>query len=155
MDYEQRHLFRKDMGYLIRGLIWYFLIISLVAEISAALLQRSGINENSAAGTASIISVLIGAGVLFIRNILFDKRADIFKKPEKQMHLSTFVKSFFLILMLQFLFSIITSVIEWVLNAMGFTMETSVSLASGDYDLSIAMIMYAGIIGPIVEEVVF
>lgn len=155
MDHEQKRLFRKDIGYHIRGLIWYFLVIYFVTGISAAVLQRGGMDENSTAGTASIISVLIGVGVLFIRNILFDKKADIFKQTKKQMHLNTFAKFFFLVLMLQFLFSTITSFIECVLNAMGFTMEMAVSLASGGYDFSIAMIAYAGVIGPAAEEVVF
>ena len=95
MDHEQKRLFRKDIGYHIRGLIWYFLVIYFVTGISAAVLQRGGMDENSTAGATSIISVLIGVGVLFIRNILFDKKADIFKQTKKQMHLNTLLNSFF------------------------------------------------------------
>lgn len=154
MDSKQKYFFRKEISYLVRGVIWYFIITMLVSRICLELLQREQINEDIAMGLASIGSVTTGVVVLFIRNILFDKRTGAFEKTKK-MELSTFVQSFSLILMIQFLFLIITNLIEVILNYMGVTMKEAVDLASGSSNSGITMLLYAGIIGPVAEEIVF
>lgn len=155
MDNDQKHFFRRDTGYIIRGLIWYSIVVSLVSEISVHLLQKGWTDKYTLAGAAGIISTLIGVSFLFIRNILFDKQTDIFQKTGKGLRLNTFAKLFCLLLMLQFLFSIAANLIEIILNSMGYTMENMISLATGEDDFNFAMILYSGIIGPVVEELIY
>lgn len=154
MERGQRKLFRKETGYIIRGLIWYFLVMILVAMGSTAVLLRGGISRDEAEGTGYIIGVAAGVAVLFIRNILFGKKTDVFAETGKRMRFRTFAVFFCLILMMQFLFIMGTGVIESVLNAAGLTMETAASHAAGEENTGISMLLYSGIAGPVAEEIV-
>lgn len=51
MEREQRNLFRKETGYIIRGLIWYFLVMFLVIVISISVLLRGGMDRGEADGS--------------------------------------------------------------------------------------------------------
>ena len=154
MESGQRKLFRKETGYIIRGLIWYFLVMILVAMGSTAVLFRGGISRDEAEGTGYIIGVAAGVAVLFIRNILFGKKTDVFAETGKRMRFRTFAVFFCLILMMQFLFIMGTGVIESVLNAAGLTMETAASHAAGEEHTGISMLLYSGIAGSVAEEIV-
>ena len=154
MERGQRKLFRKETGYIIRGLIWYFLVMILIAMGSTAVFLRGGMNRGEAEGTGYIIGVAAGVAVLFVRNILFGKKTDVFAETGKRMRFRTFAVFFCLILMMQFLFITGTWVIESVLNAAGLTMETAVSHAAGEEHTGISMLLYSGIAGPVAEEIV-
>lgn len=150
MERGQRKLFRKETGYIIRGLIWYFLVMILIAMGSTAVFLRGGMNRGEAEGAGYII----GVAVLFIRNILFGKKTDVFAETGKRMRFRTFAVFFSLILMIQLLFITGTWVIESVLNAAGLTMETAVSHAAGEEHTGISMLLYSGIAGSVAEEIV-
>mgnify|MGYP005766913601 CR=1 FL=1 len=154
MESGQRKLFRKETGYIIRGLIWYFLVMILIAMGSTAVFLRGGMNRGEAEGAGYIIGVAAGVAVLFVRNILFGKKTDVFAETGKRMRFRTFAVFFSLILMIQLLFITGTWVIESVLNAAGLTMETAVSHAAGEEHTGISMLLYSGIAGPVAEEIV-
>ena len=94
MEGVQRKLFQKETGYIIRGLIWYFLVMILAAMGSAAVLLRGGMNRGEAEGTGYIIGVAAGVAVLFVRNILFGKKTDVFAETGKRMRFRTFAVFF-------------------------------------------------------------
>ena len=154
MERGQRKLFRKETGYIIRGLIWYFLVMILIAMGSTAVFLRGGMNRGEAEGAGYIIGVAAGVAVLFVRNILFGKKTDVFAETGKRMRFRTFAVFFSLILMIQLLFITGTWVIESVLNAAGLTMETAASHAAGEEHTGISMLLYSGIAGPVAEEIV-
>ena len=104
MERGQRKLFRKETGYIIRGLIWYFLVMILIAMGSTAVFLRGGMNRGEAEGAGYIIGVAAGVAVLFVRNILFGKKTDVFAETGKRMRFRTFAVFFSLILMIQLLF---------------------------------------------------
>lgn len=154
MERGQRKLFRKETGYIIRGLIWYFLVMILIAMGSTAVFLRGGMNRGEAEGAGYIIGVAAGVAALFVRNILFGKKTDVFAETGKRMRFRTFAVFFSLILMIQLLFITGTWVIESVLNAAGLTMETAVSHDAGEEHTGISMLLYSGIAGPVAEEIV-
>lgn len=94
MERGQRKLFRKETGYIIRGLIWYFLVMILIAMGSTAVFLRGGMNRGEAEGAGYIIGVAAGVAVLFIRNILFGKKTDVFAETGKRMRFRTFAVFF-------------------------------------------------------------
>lgn len=155
MDREQKLRFRKHVGYAVRGLIWYSILVSLLSGIIAEILQTVWRDPSAVDGISSILCAAAGILVLYIRNTMSGKKTDLFKKTEQKMTFRTFAKLFALQLMVQFFFVILTNIIEMVLNSMELSMEPLIRLATQDYEQSILMILYTGIIGPVAEEIVY
>ena len=58
-------------------------------------------------------------------------------------------------IMAQMVFSLIAAAAELILNQLGLSMDTLTELASVGSDMGIMMMIYAGFVGPVVEELVF
>ena len=99
--------------------------------------------------------LIVFIGVLMIA--IFRKSAGSWKtmfQSKKVMNKVSFVKLFFVFMMPQFLGLILDFCGEGILNYFGYTMEMSVESAFATSE-SIGMLLYAGIIGPVAEELWF
>lgn len=121
-------------------------------ETSDAVFEAT-LDECLLSGTASIISVVAGVAfllVFFIRNIKFKQVWAV----EKRMKASDFFKILTVFMAGQFIFSLLAMGIENGLNLMGLTAMDQMDTATG-VSTTVSMFLYAGIIGPIAEEIVY
>lgn len=104
-------------------------------------------------GTSMIIAVLLGTLFLwlwFIKKVGF---RDIFKRG-KPMSVKTFLQLLCVFISVQFVFEYVYEFMEWTLNLIGYSAESSMEMATST-STTVSMFLYAGIIGPIVEELIY
>ena len=75
-------------------------------------------------------------------------------KADKKMTLPAFLTLFCVFFSTQAIFTLLTPVIEWLLNQIGLSATASLENASGAAD-SISMFLYASLFAPVFEEVLF
>lgn len=100
-----------------------------------------------------IVSVLIGTGILF----LFFFRSKIHKKlfvKKKKMTAGKFVQITFVFLGAQLVISGLFFLIEWGLNLVGLSALSNMETATMESQ-SVSMFLYAGIVGPVIEEILY
>lgn len=102
-------------------------------------------------GWGYIITILIGTGILFlwkkpryVKNIIFQK--------EKKMTFPAFVQLLAVFLSAQAILQLMFPVMEWLLNQIGLSSMAAMEAASMQFT-SFSMLLYAGILGPISEEI--
>lgn len=160
------HKFRKDTAFATRNLVWYTLIMSVVTEMVSAMvsaLTKTGGSSESlvsemtgtAASAGMIAGVLIGVFCLFKIDGTNAEKINIFQKSKRRMTTGVFSRFCIYVIMIQMIFSLIAAAAEFVLNLLGLSMEVLTELASIDSDMGIMAMIYAGFIGPVVEELVF
>ena len=121
-------------------------------ETSDAVFEAA-LEESLLSGAASIISVVAGVAFLllfFVRNIKFKE----IWTAEKRMKAPDFFKILMVLMAGQFIFSLVAMGIEKGLNLMGLTAMEQMDTATG-VSTTVSMFLYAGIIGPIAEEIVY
>ena len=163
---------KKDTNKATVGIIVYTAIMTvvvLVHAIVATVIQiikdpKLFLNPDGEAFEAfvgrlaeSALSTIIGvaAGVLFLS--LFFKKDHLFKRifvSSKRMSLTGFLELMCVFLGIQFVFSILVSVTETLLNCLGLTSLAGIETATGTSS-TVSMFMYISFIAPIVEELVF
>lgn len=157
-------LFRKDTAFSTRSLVWYTIILTAVSGIVSAMagtIIGGGGNSfaESVAGEASAIGmiagVLVGVCCLLQMGRKTREPIHIFKTTGKKMTIGSFMTICVFIFMAQFIFTMVYSVAEKILNIAGLSMEVLADLASIGSDQGIFMMIYAGFVGPIVEELVY
>lgn len=160
------HKFRKDTAFATRNLVWYTLIMSVVTEMVSAMvsaLTKTGGSSESlisevtgtAASAGMIAGVLIGVFCLFKIDGTKAEKIDIFQKSKRKMTAGAFSRFCIYMIMAQMVFSLIAAAAELILNQLGLSMDTLTELASVGSDMGIMMMIYAGFVGPVVEELVF
>lgn len=110
-------------------------------------------NEAVLSGTSSIIAVTVG--VMFL--ILFFKKNINLKQMwtvNKNMKKADFFKLLSVFMAGQFVFSIIAIGMERGLNFIGYTSMEEMAVVT-EVSATISMFLYAGIVGPIAEEIVY
>ncbi|MEW4354058.1 CPBP family intramembrane glutamic endopeptidase [Streptococcus pneumoniae] len=158
---------RRDVGIFAGLCLLYGMVMMLVAGFwSMAVviyqaLQHPGRAEEIANGTYEflqtdgthyLISVAFGILIFYLY-----RNGQLFKsdlRKSKKMTVATFAKFLPFLLLAQFSFLLVNMVLESVLNVFGWTMQLAVEQASSQSD-SITMFLYAGIVGPISEELIF
>lgn len=110
--------------------------------------------ESDIAGYASAASVLIGVAWYFSRE---KKKTglDIFVKTSKKMSVHGFLFIVLLILGIQGATTLCVEAAEAVLNPFGFSLSVLMDSASADTSESFGMLIYAGLVGPVAEELVY
>ncbi|QHI73020.1 CPBP family intramembrane glutamic endopeptidase [Aminipila terrae] len=99
--------------------------------------------------------VAVSLGMLFL--ILFFRKLGLINKigcSNKRMDVKNFVEILFVFMSVQCVFSISSMAGENVLNKLGFSMLGDLEAATG-YSTTISMFLYASIIGPLSEELIF
>lgn len=160
------HLFRKNTAFATRNLIWYSLIMTVVTELVSAMvgaLTKTGGSAESllsevtgtAASAGMIAGVLIGVFCLFKIDGSNAEKINLFKKTERKMTAGAFSRFCIYIIMAQMIFSLTIGAAELFLDQLGVSLDTLAELASVGGDMGIMIMIYAGFVGPVVEELVF
>lgn len=161
---------RKESGRVGRSLIFYTLIFyffvmgSAILESLLCIIKNPNLTDQSpecqqilekmqSSGTSSIVGVCVG--LLFLL-LFFRKRITIktvFQK-EKSMHITTFFQVLCVFLGIQ-----LVSTVGWILmekgfHLFGYSAMNSMEIASSTGE-TVSMFLYASIIGPIAEELVY
>ena len=104
-------------------------------------------------GTSSIVAVSIGVLFLilfFMKNIKFKEMWTVNKSMKK----NEFFKLLSVFMAGQFIFSLIAMGMEKGLNLIGYTSMEEMAVAT-EVSSTVSMFLYAGIVGPIAEEIVY
>ncbi len=104
-------------------------------------------------GTSMIIAVILGALFLWLWFIKKVTVKDI-SRFGKRMTVKTFLQLLCVFIGAQFVFDYVYQLMEWLLNLIGYSAKTSMEMATST-STTVSMFLYAGIIGPIMEEVIY
>lgn len=104
-------------------------------------------------GTSSIIAVCIGILLLML---IYKRRVTIKSMwaANKKMSVKNFFMIFCVFMACQPIFTILSKGIEALLNALGYSAQGQLEWAAGA-KTGLSMIIYAGFVGPIAEEIVY
>ena len=137
-------------------------VTEMVSAMVSALTKTGGSSESlisevtgTAASAGMIAGVLIGVFCLFKIDGTKAEKIDIFQKSKRKMTAGAFSRFCIYMIMAQMVFSLIAAAAELILNQLGLSMDTLTELASVGSDMGIMMMIYAGFVGPVVEELVF
>ena len=111
------------------------------------------ITELADRGTMSIVAVAFG----MILILAWKKKAffkELFLRREKKMDGKTFLCLLCIFMSIQAIIVPVYNLAEGMLNYIGYTMESANETASG-ISTNVSMFLYAGIIGPVAEELIF
>lgn len=161
---------RRKLGQVGWILLVYYLIMNVAVIVTAVaetsrimgtILQNGGsidemMNVAMESGTEAL-GYFVAAGVGYL--ILMLWKTPRFWKEEiwakgKPMTSASFFEILVIFLSGQMVFQVLTIVLELVLNGFGYTMMEGMEAVSVDTD-SLGMFLYAGILGPITEEILF
>lgn len=125
-------------------------------EAQQQILFDAMINEMVKYGTSSIVGVVAGVLFLVVWNLCTKKRITIKSicVSRKKMTLKTFFQILCVFMAGQAVFSFGFEILEKGLNLIGYTAIVEMESASSASE-TISMFLYAGIIGPIAEELVY
>lgn len=163
MTREALQHFKNDTSHVTRGIIWYSLLITAVTLFLTAVFasaahmgstELSPVSETNIIGYASAAAVVIGVLWYFSR----EKKKpglDIFVKTPKKMTIQGFLFIVLLILGIQGATTLCVEAAEAVLNPFGFSLSVLVDSASSDTSEGFGILLYAGIVGPVAEELVY
>ena len=137
------------LGVVVRAVHYHFV---LNTELTDQVFDKIT-NEMTSSGIESITAVIIGMVFLkwFFKNIKLENK--IFYE-NNLMDLKRFLGTIFVFMSIQYIFGIFSSLGEGMLNIFGYSMMGDIEMATS-YSTTISMFMYASIIGPISEELIF
>jgi len=167
---QLRRVVKKDGNRIGWSLVVYFVIdfiaaiAWLIGDLLISLSKVSGqeakdaafddaLDRFNASGVPLILGVLLGLGFLFLVFRKQDIYGRLFHREEK-LKFPTFMGILCVFMGTQLFFQLFCVLMEAGLNAIGYTSELAMEMATGN-SMSISMLLYAGIIGPIVEELVY
>lgn len=104
-------------------------------------------------GTVSILGTIIGMIVIltYRKRKLFSYNLVV---TDKKMNWKSFIKIFLCFMSIQAIISVVSASTEALLNSFGYTIMEQIESATS-VSTTVSMFMYASIIGPIAEEIVF
>lgn len=167
MTKEERRAVRKDLGRVNRFTLLYSLVFTfvtlgamaagvapLVADNPDVALEKVQEVMNQQSGVTSLTALIFG--LVFI---LLNRRRQLFasdlRTPDRRtMTAPVFFAAVALLFTAQVLFFALDPIVRWVAEQFGYSMYTT-SDSLEDASGTLAMILYAGFLGPIVEEVIF
>lgn len=125
-------------------------------EAEQQVLLDAMIKEYEKYGTSMIVGVVVGVVFLIIWNLCTKKRITLKNMfvSRNKMTAKAFLQILCVFMAGQFVFGIGFEVIEKGLNLIGYTAVAEMESATGISE-TISMFLYAGIIGPIAEELVY
>lgn len=117
--------------------------------------QRMALLETELMESGLSMNISVVLGTLFLWLWFYNKVSfkSIFQAGKK-MTVKKFIQFLCIFMGGQFVFDYVYQMMEWLLNLAGYTAEASMDMASST-STTISMFLYAGIIGPIVEELVY
>lgn len=158
-----KKLFKKEINRLSRTLIIYELMmfVGFIGYLTFILIQNPNISDelytelaDAALENGWIIMAGIAIGLIFI---LLLRKKEIFSdlmKKNRSMTFNSFVKVLFCFMIAQTLFFVCSHLFESFLNLFGYTNLAAIDEASS-VSLTFSMFLYAAVLGPLTEEIVF
>lgn len=104
-------------------------------------------------GWSYIVAIVIGVLIVCFWKGRGYWKKEVFEK-KNPMTAGNFFQLLCVFLSVQLVFMLVVNVMEWLLNLMGFTAMAAIDLASST-STTFSMFLYAGILGPISEELLF
>ncbi len=164
---DDRKLIKKDVNLFIGGLFLYlligliaFLIYSIGYVVIGIFVKGETITALSAAivkdmtetGIPYLINIIFGIPILFLlfQRVVRKKLTEI----NKAMHWSDFFMLLCCFMSVQVVSLLIDTGAEKLFNQFGYTLRSAIESASSQ-STTISMFLYASILGPIVEEIIF
>ena len=162
--------FKRRLSYLMLSLIVYtiityavviaamilqIIVIAITSESSAEYdrLVEEYIEKSDQFGTSSIFAVVIGFIVLALMMKKNSPPRVIFSK-DKKMTPAVFFMLMAVFMGSQLIFTGVDALTEFLLNMGGYSAQESIEASKAD-STTISMFLYAGIFGPVVEELVY
>lgn len=142
-------------GVVIAGIIVYEIFLMFTAGSKEAYFEK--IDEFEANFSESAVTMLIGVVLGCIFLILFYIRRLPLKEvfaPRRKMKTSSLLMLICVLMGCQFFFAITETVIEFGLNLVGLTAEAAIESSKAG-STTISMLIYAGFIGPLAEELTY
>lgn len=167
---DKKH-FKKDINKQSRMILWYqfyftmtsivYLIFLLKYKVTYSEdltvftnnIQNQLLNSMSENGYPMIFGVLLGMLVILRYRKGKQLKIDLITE-NKKMTLEMFIKIFFVFMSAQILFIVVSNAFEFILNSFGYTAMSSIQSATA-ISATFSMFLYASIIGPITEEIIF
>lgn len=164
---DEKHIVRKDIGRTSRFALIYALILSVVAIVVAVGIAMPHLSGDAAVSPAELQKVMtqrsgelsliaLAVGTLFV---LLKRRGKLFsedlRNPDPHpMSVKVLLACAVLFMGFQALSSGIDPIIKWIAENLGFSLSTTTD-ALGEMPVTPYLLLYVGILGPIMEEVVF
>ena len=171
MTWEQWKAMKKELRRYFSGAGWtlviYYIILNaavffwIFAETIVRMLQSMGNPADlmqialaaSESGWGYILAIAIGSLILLLWKKPRYFKEELFAKGEP-MKFGTFLGILSVFLGAQFLSQMMLTVTEMVLNGFGYTMAEGLEAMAVDFD-NFSMFLYAGILAPVSEEILF
>src|SRR5699024_371313 len=145
-------------------IILLVVVADMVIKTVGVMLEHPGGPEQNAAidallgklirnGSSSIVAVLIGTAfhpVYYRKDSLLEPMLELGKRPSAGM----FAGCICLMMLAQILFSAIAAGAEAAANQLGYSFMSSIEAATGT-SKTLSMFLYAGIFGPVIEEIIY
>lgn len=170
-EIPEKRQFKKQINHVMRGILLYNILLMvivmgdlLIRTVKVMLAHPTGPQQEEAvdalmkqmlhSGSSSIAAVLIGTAVL-----LLYFRKDCLLKPMfapggKRPSAGRFVEMICYMMVAQIIFSVMATGVEAAANRFGYSFMGSIEAATGTSS-TISMVLYAGIFGPVFEEIIY
>ncbi|SFX74330.1 CPBP family intramembrane glutamic endopeptidase [Ruminococcus sp. XPD3002] len=125
-----------------------------VQGIQGKLDSLSGDVDPSLEGWSMLIAVILGIIFLFVYSQKFITPKQVLKKQNK-ITPKAILGATALFLGMSFIYEFMMDGMEALLNLGGYTIQDSIDTANLNMEMSLSLTLYAGIIGPIAEELVY
>lgn len=168
--FEKREI-RKRIGKLLRALLYYLVIMYSVVMLDiivkslqimfkykdesiadAKYMQMT--EEAAASGTSMIVAICIGIFVLFLIFRKQDFTSRLFVSSGEKMNVVSFLMILSVFISAQLVFQFVGIIVEYGLNLFGYSALAAMESASST-STTVSMFLYASVLGPITEELVF
>lgn len=166
---KKQHM-KKHINHVMRGVLLYNILILLVVvgdmiakTVMVLVKQPAGAQQDAAvdallkellhSGSSSILAVLIGTAVL----LLYFRRDHLLRPmfaAGKMPRAGRFIELLCFMMTAQVLFSMMAAGAEAAANQLGYSMMSSIETATKTSQ-TLSMVLYAGIFGPVVEEIIY
>lgn len=139
------------------------LIADMIVYLSKLMIQGQSLDVNALidyatqrlleSGWGYILAIAVGALIVLLWKGSGYWKREVFEK-QKSMTVGTFFQLLCVFLSAQFIFQLVVNLTEWLLNLMGLSAMAAIEMASVT-GTTFSMYLYACILGPISEELLF
>lgn len=166
---EKRRV-KKQINHVMRGIFLYNVIIlfvvvadMIIKTVGVILEYPGGPGQDAAidallakllnSGSSSIVAVLIGTAflLLYFRK---DRLLEPMLAPGRRPSAGRFMQFVCLLMLAQIVFSVVAAGAEAAANQFGYSFMSSIEAAT-ETGSTFSMLLYAGIFGPVVEEIIY
>lgn len=166
----EKKIVKKHINHILRGILFYsiltiFIVMAdaVIRTVGLMMYYPDGAQMNAAVdallediashGSSSIVAVLLGTAFLFVyfrKDTLFQPMFAVRQKPS----LRILVMLVCFMMATQFIFSFMAEAAEAGANLLGYSFMSAIEAATETSE-TVSMFLYAALVGPIVEEIIY